>query len=70
MAGHRLLERRDLSQAARFLGASLSRAQHRTAGMEAAARGDVGRIRRLAGQNLMGPATRPTSGVTVSRDFV
>ena len=56
MSGHRLFESRDLSQAAGFLGACLSRAQHRTAGVEAAARGDVGRIRRLAGQDLMGPA--------------
>src|SRR5688500_2721081 len=57
MAEYRLLESRDLSQAAGFLRACLSRAQHRTAGVEAAARGDVGRIWRLACQNLMGPAT-------------
>jgi hypothetical protein len=62
MAGYRLLESRDLSQAAGFLGACLSRAQHRTAGVEAAARRDVGRIRRLACQNLMGPATTDLRG--------
>ena len=64
MAGHRLLEGGDLSQAAGFLGACLSRAQHRTAGVEAAAQGDVGWIWRLACQNLVGPAT------TDLRDFV
>ena len=57
MAGYRLLESRDLSQAAGFLRACLSRAQHRTAGVEAAAWGDVSRIWRLACQNLVGPAT-------------
>src|SRR5215211_3200236 len=62
MAGYRLLESRNLSQAEWFLGACLSRAQHRTAGMEAAARGDVGRIWRLACQNLVGPATTDLRG--------
>ncbi len=56
MAGHRLFESRNLSQAAGFLGACLSRAQHRTAGMETATSRDVSRVLRLAGQNLMGPA--------------
>ena len=64
MAGYRLFESRDLSQAAGFLGTCLSRAQHRTAGVEAAAQGDVGWIWRLACQNLVGPAT------TDLRDFV
>jgi len=62
MARHQRFESRDLSQAAGFLGACLSRAQHRTAGVEAAARGDVGRIRRLARQDLMGPATTDLRG--------
>ena len=62
MAGHRLLESRYLSQAAGFLGACLSRAKHRTAGVEAAARGDVGRIWRLACQDLMGPAATDLRG--------
>ena len=69
MAGYSLLEGRDLSQAARFLEARLSRAQHRTAGMEAAARG------MWAGSGGSPVRTswvrrRPTSGVTASRDFV
>ena len=62
MVGHRLCESRDLSQAAGFLGACLSRAQHRTAGVEAAAGGDVGGIWRLARKDLMGPATPDLRG--------
>ena len=62
MAGHKLPEGRDLSQAAGFLGARLSRAQHRTAGVEAAAQRDVGRIWRLACQKLVGPATTDLRG--------
>ena len=56
MARLRLLESRDLSQAAGFLGACLSRAQHRTAGVETATGGDVGWIRRFACQDFVGPA--------------
>ena len=62
MAGYRPFENRYLSQAARFLGARLSGAQHRTAGVEAAARGDVGGIWRLACQDLMGPAATDLRG--------
>jgi len=62
MAGYRLFECRDLSQAAGFLGACLSRTQYRTAGVKAAARGDMGRIRRLACQDLVGPATTDLRG--------
>jgi hypothetical protein len=62
MAGYGLLESRDLSQAAGFLGTCLSRAQHRTAGVEAAAHRDVGRIWRLACQNLVGSATADLRG--------
>src|SRR5215212_1780929 len=62
MAGYRLFESRDLSQAAGFLGACLSRAQHRTAGVKAAARRDVGWIWRLACQNLVGPAAPDLRG--------
>jgi len=62
MVGHRLFEDRHLSQAAGFLGARLSGAQHRTAGVEAAARGDVGWIRRFARKDFMGPAMTDLRG--------
>jgi hypothetical protein len=50
-----------LAQATGFIGASFSRAQHRAAGVEAAARRDVGRVGGFAAQHFV-LATTPDLG--------
>src|SRR3954470_21816931 len=62
MAGHMLFENRDLAQATGFLGPGHTRAQHRTKWVEAAARGDVGRIGGFAAQDLVRATTTDLGG--------
>jgi hypothetical protein len=58
----KFFEYRHVSEATGFLGARFSRAQHRTAGVEAAAGGDVGRVGGFAAQDLVGATTADLGG--------